>query len=84
MNRHERLLQKIIRGRSDTNIRFRELRALMLHLGFEERVRASHHVYRKAGIAEKVNLQRDDGNAKPYQVRQIRRLVLKYRLEEEG
>ena len=59
-------------------------RVLVEHLGFEERVRASHHVYRKAGVAEKVNLQRDGGNAKPYQVRQVRRLILKYRLGREG
>ena len=85
MNRHERLLRTILRGRSDANIRFDDLRALMQHLGFEERVRASHHVYRKAGVAEKVNnLQRDGGNAKPYQVRQVRRLILKYKLGREG
>ena len=41
MNRHERLLRTILRGRSDANIRFDDLRALMQHLGFEERVRAS-------------------------------------------
>ena len=80
MNRHERLLQTILRGRSDANIRFADLRSLMQHLGFEERIRGSHHLYRKEGVAEKVNLQRDDGNAKPYQVRQVRRLILKYGL----
>ena len=84
MSRHQRLLQTILRGRSDANIRFDDLRALMRYLGFEERVRASHHVYRKAGVAEKVNLQRDGGNAKPYQVRQVRRMILKYRLGREG
>ena len=84
MNRHERLLRTILRGRSDANIRFDDLRALMQHLGFEERVRPSHHVYRKAGVAEKVNVQRDGGNAKPYQVRQVRRLILKYKLGREG
>ena len=56
----------------------------MQHLGFKERIRGSHHVYRKEGVAEKVNLQRDDGNAKPYQVRQVRRLILKYDLGGEG
>ena len=80
MNRHERLLQTILGGRSDANIRFADLRSLMQHLGFEERVRGSHHLYRKEGIAEKVNLQRDDGSAKPYQVRQVRRLIPKYDL----
>ena len=67
-------------GRSDANLRFDDLRALMRYLGFDERIRGSHHVYRKQGIPEKVNLQRDDGNAKPYQVRQFRRLTLKYQL----
>ena len=27
-----------------------------------------------------MNLQREDGKAKPYQVRQVRRLILKYNL----
>ena len=80
MNRHERLLQAILRGRSDANVRFADLRALMQYLGFEERIRGSHHLYRKKGVAEKANLQRDDGNAKPYQVRQVRQLILKYKL----
>ena len=83
MNRHERLLQRIFGGRSDANIRFSELRALMRSLGFDERIRGSHHVYRKEGLAEKVNLQRDDGNAKPYQIRQLRRVLLKYKLGRE-
>lgn len=80
MNRHERLLQTILRGKSDANIRFSDFRALMDYLGFEERIRGSHYIYRRQGIPEKVNLQRDDGNAKPYQVRQFRRVALKYRL----
>ena len=61
-------------------MRFSDLRTLMQHLGFEERMRGSHHLYRREGVAERVNLQRDDGNAKPYQVRQVRRLILKYKL----
>lgn len=83
MNRHERLLQRILGGRSDANIRFSELRALMRSLGFDERIRGSHHIYRKAGLPEKLNLQRDDGNAKPYQIRQLRRVLLKYQLGRE-
>ena len=80
MNRHERLLQTILRGRSDANIRFADLRTLMRYLGFEERIGGSHHLYRKEGVAEKVNLQRDGAQAKPYQVRQVRRLILNYKL----
>ena len=44
MNQHERLLQSILRRRSDANIHFSDLRALMEYLGFEERVRGRHHI----------------------------------------
>ena len=80
MNRHERLLQTILGGRSDANIRFADLRALMQHLGFEERIRGSHHLFDKEGIVEIINLQSRGGHAKPYQVKQVRQLILKYRL----
>jgi len=47
----------------------------------EERVRGNHHIFRKAGIIEKINLQRDNDKAKVYQVKQVRNLILKYNLE---
>jgi len=77
-----KLIQRILEGRSDANVAFSDLRGLLLHLGFEERTRGSHHVFRRTGVDEKVNLQRDDGKAKPYQVRQVRDVILKYRLGE--
>ncbi len=80
MNRHERLLQTILGGMSEANIRFSDLRTLMGHLGFEERIRGSHHLFDKEGILEIVNLQSRGGHAKPYQVRQVRQLILKYKL----
>ena len=83
MSQHEQLLQKILQGRSDANIRFDELRRLLRHLGFAERIQGSHHIFRKQGITEKINLQRDDGHAKLYQVRQVRRVILKYKLGED-
>ncbi len=83
MKRYWQLLQTILRGQSDANIRFAELCALLQHMGFEERIRGSHHIFRKQGVAKKLNLQRDDGHAKPYQVRQVRQVILKHKLEEE-
>jgi predicted RNA binding protein YcfA (HicA-like mRNA interferase family) len=76
-------LQRVLSGTSDAAIRFGDLRHLLLNLGFEMRVRGSHHVFRKAGIEEKVNLQREGSKAKPYQVRQVRYVLLKYHLGEE-
>ena len=83
MSRYDQLLLRILRGRSDANIRFDELCQLLRHLGFEERIRGSHHIFRKPGIAEKINLQQDDSHAKAYQVRQVRRVILKYHLGED-
>lgn len=80
MGKHEKVLERILRGASDANIAFDDLRGMLLHLGFEERIRGGHHVYRKAGIEEKINLQRADSKAKPYQVKQVRGIILKYHL----
>ncbi len=83
MSQHKRLLQKILSGSSDANIRFDDLRGLLRNLGFAERVRGSHHIFRKKGVAEKINLQSDGSQAKPYQVRQVRHVILKYELKED-
>jgi hypothetical protein len=80
MATYDRLLRQILRGAADANISFDELRRLLHRLGFEERIRGSHHTFRKPGIEEKLNLQRDDSKAKVYQVRQVRAVILKYRL----
>ena len=83
MGSREKLLAQITDGRSDANIAFEDLCNLLVHFGFEMRTRGSHHVFRKAGIVEKINLQRDGNKAKPYQVRQVRNIILKYRLGAE-
>lgn len=80
VDRRERLLGSILGGRSDANIRFAELRALLIDLGFAERVRGSHHLFAKEGVVEIINIQSRGGQAKPYQVRQVRNIILKYKL----
>jgi HicA toxin of bacterial toxin-antitoxin, len=84
MAKYEKLLLQILRGVSDANVSFDDLCQLLRHLGFEERIRGSHHIFRKQGVEEKINLQRDDGKAKVYQVRQVRAVIVKYRLEGGG
>lgn len=80
MSKHEKLLEQILLGSSDANISFEELRQLLLRLGFEERIRGSHHIYRKSGVQERINLQRDGNQAKIYQVRQVRSVILRHKL----
>ena len=79
----EKILRRELSGASDANIRFDDLCHLLGSFGFEMRVRGSHHVFRKAGVEEKINLQREGSDAKPYQVRQVRAVLLKYRLGGE-
>lgn len=80
MGKYDTLLLQILRGTSEANISFDDVRRLLRRLGFEERTRGSHHMFRKQGVEEKMNLQRDDSKAKAYQVRQVRAVILKYRL----
>ena len=82
MGRYEKLMHQILFGTSDANIRFDDLCNLMKRLGFEERIRGSHHLFRKEGIEEKINLQKDDHHAKIYQVSQVRNIILKYKLRD--
>jgi predicted RNA binding protein YcfA (HicA-like mRNA interferase family) len=71
VGRHEELQRRILEGRSDANIDFGELRRLLQWLGFEERIRGSHCTFRKQGVRELMNLQKEGSNASIYQVRQI-------------
>ena len=79
----KKTLDQILRGRSDANIAFFDLINLMSSLGFDMRIKGSHHLFRKDGVIEKINLQKDKQNAKPYQVRQVRNIIIKYKLGEE-
>ncbi len=74
------VLERVLSRTSDANIRFDDPCYLLRSLGFEMRVRGSHHIFRKAGVEEKINLQREGSEAKPYQVRQVRAVILQYRL----
>ena len=84
MATYRKLLERVLSGRSDANIRFDDLRNLLARLGFEERSRGSHHVFVKAEVEDMINLQREGHMAKPYQVRQVRAVVTKYGLDQEG
>jgi hypothetical protein len=76
-------LDKILSGLSDKNIRFEDLKKVITDFGFDCRIKGDHHVFAKEGIAEIINIQPlKDGKAKPYQVKQVRNLVLKYKLHK--
>ena len=80
MSQQDKLLAKILSGASDTNISFDQLCQLLIKLGFDERIRGSHHIFTKEGVEEILNLQPKQGKAKTYQVKQVREVLRKYQL----
>mgnify|MGYP001580857700 CR=1 FL=1 len=80
MGKYDKLLIRLLSGASDTNIAFDDLRQLLVRFGFDERIRGDHHIYTKDGIAEILNLQPRGFKAKPYQVKQVRTVIIRYKL----
>ncbi len=66
MIKFDKILFKIINGLSDHNIDFSEFVNLLLKLGFELRIKGSHHIFTKEDIEEILNIQPKNGKAKPY------------------
>ncbi|MBI5192288.1 MAG: type II toxin-antitoxin system HicA family toxin [Nitrospirae bacterium] len=56
MTKIDKLLTKILNGTSDANIQFDGLCQLLTNLGFDERIKGSHHIFTKEGIEEILNL----------------------------
>jgi hypothetical protein len=80
MAKHEKLLQRILLGKSDASVSFEDLCNLLIYLGFVERIRGGHHIFVKEGVMDLINLQRDKKMAKAYQVRQVRSVIVQYGL----
>ena len=75
-----KVLAKVLDGRSDANVNFSELCGLLRAIGFGERIRGSHHIFFRPGVEEILNLQPRGTQAKPYQVKQARNVILRYKL----
>ena len=82
--KHRDAMEKLLSGRSDANISFNDLISLIQILGFSERIRGDHHILSKEGVEEIINLQPKGSKAKPYQVRQIRGIITKYKMGFEN
>jgi hypothetical protein len=83
MGKHEKLYQHILLRRSDANVPFDGLCALLKRLGFDERISGDHHIFSMDGVEEILNLQPRNSKGKPYQVKQVRNVILRYNLRLE-
>ena len=83
MSKHAKLLDRILRGTADANIPFEAMCQLLTRLGFALRVKGSHNIFTRMDVEEILNLQPRGANAKPYQVRQVREVIVKYKIADE-
>ena len=80
MSQYEKLLFSILSGTQDRNISFSELQTVLDRLGFQRRIKGDHFIYTKDGVEEIINIQPAGNKAKPYQVKQVLNIILKYQL----
>lgn len=80
MSKTDKIREKILLGNADKKTAFSELRLLLLNFGFTERMKGGHHIFVMHGIDEIINIQPKGSKAKAYQVKQVRNIILKYRL----
>ena len=80
MSKFEKLYEHILMRRSDANVLFETFCGLLKRLGFDERIKGDHHIFTMDGVEEILNLQSKNGKGKPYQVKQVREVILKYHI----
>ncbi|MDY0376450.1 MAG: hypothetical protein RBQ72_12100 [Desulfobacterium sp.] len=80
MGKLAKLYEYILMRRSDANIPFETLCTLLKRLGFDNHIKGDHHIFTKDGVEEILNLQPKNGKGKPYQIKQVRDVILKYHI----
>ncbi len=80
MSKLNKIETQILSGKTDANTDFNDLRKLLVNYGFDERIKGSHHIFTKSDVEEIINIQPIGSKAKVYQVKQVRNLILKYKL----
>ena len=78
MSQYEKLLFAILSGTKDRNLLFSDVQTVLDRLGFQCRIKGDHFIYTKDGVEEIINIQPAGNRAKPYQVKQVRNIILKY------
>ena len=80
MSQYEKLLRALMSGTKDRSVAFSDLQTVLEHLGFQCRIRGDHFIYTRDDVEEIINIQPLGSQAKPYQVKQVRSIILRYQL----
>lgn len=82
MSKADKIKTRVLDHQCRANIPFDDLRHLAISLGFEERIRGSHHIFSRKDLPVILNLQpARDGKAKSWQVRQMAELLVRLGIE---
>ncbi|MBC7797809.1 MAG: type II toxin-antitoxin system HicA family toxin [Pyrinomonadaceae bacterium] len=84
MSKSKKIRDRILAGNADANIDFDDLCWLLQEYGFDLRVKGSHHIFTRNDVAEILNLQTKGSKTKPYQVKQVRNLIVDYDLGDKN
>lgn len=85
MSRYGKIRAEILSGKSDKNISEEDMVFFLSKIGaIHRRTKGSHMQYSIEDIPELINIQPKNGKIKPYQVKEIRNIVNKYKLGEGG
>lgn len=85
MSQYEKIRSDVLSGKCDKNISEADMKFFLSKIGAtHKRTAGSHIQYTIDNIPELINIQPKNGKIKPYQVKEIRNIVNKYRLGEEG
>jgi predicted RNA binding protein YcfA (HicA-like mRNA interferase family) len=76
VSKYKKLMQSILSGRQDKTFKLSDLMKLLQAMGFQERIKGNHHIYYRIDIEEILNIQPNGSNAKPYQVKQVRNIIM--------
>ncbi len=71
MSQWQKLIQKILEGK---NTSYEEAKNVLFHLGFELKIRGSHHIFRKNGYIKNVSIKRRS-QLLPYQMRDLKEIL---------
>ena len=80
MSHTQKVLSEIVSGMQDKNISFSDLYNILTALDFSVRIKGDHHIFTRPDVAEIINIQPEGSKAKAYQVKQVRNVILKYKL----
>ena len=83
MSVYNKILSSVLSGKQDSNINFKDLQNLIKSLGFKERIKGDHFIYKHDKYIERIVIQPNGNKAKPYQVKQVRQIIMKYHLGGE-